>query len=132
MMGVDTNVLVRYLTQDDPVQSKIANRWIDQIIASGEYLFINHLVLCELVWVLSRAYKFDKNQISKTIETLLFVKQFEFEDKNVVLRVLDLFKENQADFSDALIAQKNIMQSCTTTVTFDLKAAKLPTMTLLK
>ncbi len=66
MIGLDTNVLVRYLTQDDPIQSKQANKLIEQSLKEG--LFINHIVLCELVWVLTRAYKRSKSEVIEIIE----------------------------------------------------------------
>ena len=71
MIGVDTNVLVRYIVQDDVEQSKIASRFIEGLISSSKPGFVNQIVLCELVWVLKRAYHYDKTIIICRQHTLV-------------------------------------------------------------
>ena len=68
MKGLDTNVLVRYLVQDDPEQGEIAASYIREIKASGETCFINNIVLCELAWVLRSAYKLSRDEIISTLD----------------------------------------------------------------
>jgi predicted nucleic-acid-binding protein len=112
MIGLDTNVLVRYLTQDDPSQSALANQLIEQTLAEEKKLFINHIVLCELVWVLTRAYDYPKFTVIEVIEKILLAHQFEIEDKSSVLEALNDFKTSRADFADCLIGVKNRNAGC--------------------
>ena len=121
MIGIDTNVLVRYLVQDDVTQSKKAS----DIIEKEESIYINQIVLCETVWVLSRGYLCSKNVIIDVLEKILTIRQFEIEDKNTVWAAMHVFKNASADFSDCLIGVKNKHACCATTVTFDKKAALL-------
>jgi len=119
MTGLDTNVLIRYLTQDDPVQSAQANQLIEQTFSEGKSLFINHIVLCELIWVLTKAYNYPKSDVVEVIEKILLVHQFEIEDKNSVLAALNDFKTSRADFADCLIGMKNYNAGCEKTWSFD-------------
>lgn len=121
MIGVDTNVLVRYLVQDDPLQSKEANR----IIENEKIIFINHIVLCELVWVLRRGYNYDKPTVTETLEKILLTRQFEIEEKNIAWHALTEFKKSSADYSDCLIGIKNQHAGCDFSFTFDQKAGSL-------
>lgn len=121
MIGLDTNVLIRYLVQDDPIQSKRANN----IIEKEELIYINQIVLCETVWVLSRGYSCPKNTIIDALEKILTIRQFEIEDKNLIWAAIDIYKKTSADFSDCLIGLKNRHARCLTTITFDKKAASL-------
>lgn len=84
MIGVDTNILVRYLTQDDPEQARKASREIDQGAEAGETFFITDVVMCELVWVLETAYDYDRLQIADTLDKVLATKQFQFGDKDLL------------------------------------------------
>lgn len=124
MIGADTNVLVRYLVQDDPKQSAEANRWIDSIHHKKESIFINQIVFCELIWVLQGPYEIDKKVLIDTLEKILLAKQFEIESKDEIWQALSEYKSHAVDFADALIGVKNEMAGCRTTVTFDQKAFK--------
>lgn len=124
MIGADTNVLVRYLVQDDPSQSAQVNRWMDSIEHKKESIFINQIVFCELIWVLQGPYKIEKNTLIRTLEKILLAKQFEIESKDEIWQALSEFKSHAVDFADALIGIKNEMAGCKTTVTFDQKASK--------
>ena len=119
MIGLDTNVLARYLAQDDPRQSSRATKLIEQAITAEEPLFINHIVLCELAWVLSRAYALGREELARILEKILLAKQFEIEDKPAVWAALTEFKSSKADFADCLIGIKNIRAGCRTTYSFD-------------
>src|SRR5687768_6779254 len=118
MIGLDSNVLVRYLTQDDVAQSRKANQVVEEALSSQEALYLNHVVMCELAWVLGRAYGFDRETLAAALEKMLSAAQFEFEDKNALWRALGGFRSSGADFADCLIGVKNAAMGCTTTLTF--------------
>lgn len=126
MIGLDTNVLVRYLVQDDPVQSKKAGALIDRAAAQGTVMFINQIVLCELVWVLGSGYGYANPAVAEVIEKILLGRQFEFEKKDQVWTALAGFKTGRADFADCLIGAMNEKAGCESTLTFDRSAALLP------
>jgi predicted nucleic-acid-binding protein len=119
MIGLDANVIVRYVTQDDPRQSKMAERAIEQAVARGEKFLVQPLILCELVWVLESAYGYQKNAIIPVLEQILRTERFEIVDKDIVRRALDDFKEDGADFADYLIGRANERGGVQTTLTFD-------------
>ncbi|WP_319420531.1 PIN domain-containing protein [Pleurocapsa sp. FMAR1] len=118
MIGLDTNVLVRYLTRDDEAQWKQAVK----IINNAESCFISDIVLCEMVWVLrGRSYKYLQPKILSVIELLLQSSKLEFTNRTVIYQALRLNKLGQADFADYLIGAINYNHECTITVTFDQK-----------
>jgi predicted nucleic-acid-binding protein len=88
--------------------------------------YINHIILCEIVWVLQRCYDVKKQQVREIIEGLLTTKQFIVENVEVAWKAVRAFDANNADFCDALIGQANTHSGCEHTVTFDKKAASLP------
>ena len=116
MMGLDTNVLVRYLTQDDPEQSRIATREIETDNAS---FFISSMCMCELVWVLETAYNYDRSTISDTLKKILQTRQFTFDNKALMEKALADYKKNKRDFSDYLLGHKSKQAGCNKTLTFD-------------
>lgn len=130
MIGLDSNVLVRYLTQDDPGQSKKANQLVEDALRAGEMLYLNHVVVCELNWVLTRAYGYGRPQLADAVDKILSAAQFEFEDKNSLWRALESFRQSGADFADCLIGVKNAAVGCGATLTFDKRAGALPYFTL--
>lgn len=118
MIGLDTNILVRYLTKDDEKQWKQAT----EVIERGEQCFVANIVLCELVWVLrGNPYKFSKEEISNTIDLMLQCSVFELENRSVVYQALQRFKQGSADFSDYLIGAIAQDYGCSSTATFDRK-----------
>ncbi len=119
MIGLDTNILIRHLTQDDVVQATKVSRLLSEKTREGESFFINRIVLCELVWVLESAYGYSKTQIIEVMEKILITKQFEFEDSDLVWFALTQFRKSKADFSDLLIGLKNRGVECRTTLTLD-------------
>ena len=121
VIGIDTNILVRIITRDDEKQSQIA---LDYVSNSSTPFVINHIVICELVWVLESAYKYDKKQIIKALECILKVKQFLILEKNSVRSALKLYAETTIDFSDALIGYVNKEEGCEFTITFDKATSK--------
>lgn len=119
MIGLDTNILVRYLVQDSPSQAKKATQIIENAALHGETLYLNHVVMSELCWVLVRAYKFSRPLLVQTLESILSTKQFEIEDKDIVFRALCDYRGGKADFPDCLIGFKNAHAGCAKTVSLD-------------
>jgi predicted nucleic-acid-binding protein len=119
MLGVDTNVLVRYLMQDHPEQSGEATGLIEGAQAEGEGLFLSSPVLCELAWVLQRGYRFPRSEIVRVLETLLHVRSFVFDHKDLVIRALERYRAGPAGFADYLIVQHAWRAECARFLTFD-------------
>ncbi|WP_029007896.1 PIN domain-containing protein [Azospirillum halopraeferens] len=125
MIGIDTNVLLRFLVNDDPVQSAAAKSFVDRCADTGDEIFIGRVVLCEAVWVLLRAYRYDRTLVAGMIEALLSAEGFDVEDHAAVGEALALWRSGGAGFADALIGCINRRHGCATTVTFDRQAARL-------
>lgn len=123
MIGIDTNVLVRYLVQDDPEQASGATRFITNECSSDEPGFINRIVLCELVWVLETAYGYARESVAIALEKTLRTAQFRIEDHQEAWASFRVYQEG-ADFADSLIAGVNRRWGCSRSVTFDHKAAR--------
>ncbi|NEQ27695.1 MAG: type II toxin-antitoxin system VapC family toxin [Microcoleus sp. SIO2G3] len=118
MIGLDTNVLVRYLTRDDEQQWQQAAT----VIQNAEQCFICNIVLCEIVWVLrGKPYQFSKSEILSTLETMLQISKFVFEDRSIVYQAIQRTKQGRADFADYLIGTIAQQQNCKEVVTFDQK-----------
>jgi predicted nucleic-acid-binding protein len=126
MLGIDTNVLVRFLVQDDELQFEKVRKLIKREVAAGRKVYINHLVLMETEWVLRSRYTVSKDQIIAAISGLLEAIDVQFEDEPVIEEALFNWKEATADFADCLIGAKNRRMGCTATATFDSKASKIP------
>ncbi|NEN88138.1 MAG: type II toxin-antitoxin system VapC family toxin [Okeania sp. SIO3H1] len=118
MIGVDTNILVRYLTRDDELQWQKAL----EIIRENQPCFVSNIVLCELVWVLkSQKYRFTKDRIINILEMMLQSTVFELENPSVIYEAIERTKQGSADFSDYLIGVISRRAGCVETVTFDRK-----------
>lgn len=131
MIGLDTNVVIRYLTQDDVKQSAAATRFMEKTLSSQEPGFISLIVLVEIVWVLNSSYSIGRAQIVAIVESLLTTDQLRVEAAELVWRAMRRYGESKADFSDALIAECSLATGCRKTVTFDRAAASLAGMELL-
>jgi predicted nucleic-acid-binding protein len=131
MIGVDTNVLVRYLTQDDPVQYAKAAAFIEAATDRGEQLVVNAVVLCELEWVLRSAYNYSRAEIARAIERILATAQFEVERLDEARKALADFQTTKSDFSDALIGRINRSLGAEHTMTFDRDLKVVDTFRLL-
>lgn len=132
MIGLDTNVLVRYLVQDDPAQSKLATKFIEKNCTDSEPGIIGHIVLCELSWVLESNYQQSRDQIANVIEQILQVSQLAIPNTELIWRALSDYRDSNADFSDLLLSRINQATGCEYTLTFDKKAAKQDLFELLK
>jgi len=119
MIGIDTNVIVRYIVQDDPKQAKASTKLIEQSCSIDNPGYINHIVLCELVWVLRRNYKLAKTSICQVIEQIMRTDRIVIEDIQLVWKALETFKETKADFADCLLGQRNLQAGCQYTATLD-------------
>lgn len=119
MIGIATNVLVRYLTQDDPRQSKRANALIANAVASGERLFVGAVVLCELVWVLRESYGVARAELVSTLERILATAQLEIDQKDLVREALEDYRAGGGDFADYMIGRRGKEAGCEQTATFD-------------
>ena len=121
MIGLDTNILVRYLTEDDPAQTIAAGRVMDSF-SSDSPGFISLIVLAELVWVLESFYRFTKKEIEQVLETLLRSEELVLERAEIVSQALRMFRGSRADFADCLIERCGRAAGCKHTLSFDWKA----------
>ena len=128
MTGLDSNVLLRYLTQDDAAQAARATRLIERELSERAPGFISLVVLVETCWVLKRIYGVTAAEISTTVRDLLDTRQLTIERRTAVARALE--RTGAGNFADALIADIALDAGCSRVVTFDRKAARLG-MTLL-
>jgi predicted nucleic-acid-binding protein len=119
VIGLDTNVLVRYLTEDDPAESRRASDLISTVTARGGKCFVSAVVLCELAWVLRGAYEVSKADLLITLEQILATSQFVVGDKDVVRRAVEAFQHGRADFADYVIGALHAQAGCGKTATFD-------------
>lgn len=123
MIGLDTDVLVRYIAQDDTKQSAKASELIESLTALSVG-FITVVSVVELVWVLQSCYQSSKLEIIAVLETLLRTRELKVENAETVWQALRRFTESNADFADCLIERSAHAAGCEYTFTFDSKAAK--------
>ncbi|TQE98578.1 MAG: type II toxin-antitoxin system VapC family toxin [Spiribacter salinus] len=124
MTGLDTNVLVRFLTQDDPDQSARANELLETRCSREHPGRIAVVVLCEMVWVLRGAYRYDKALVVSVLEQLLDTVELQIECEDVVHEALAAYRKGRADFADYVIACGNRHAGCEVTYSFDQKLAE--------
>jgi predicted nucleic-acid-binding protein len=128
VIGLDTNFLLRYLLHDDATQAQRAVQRMEQEISAGQGFYVNHIVLCEMVWVLGSRYGLDKSDIVYALENLFAANQFHFEQRDVALRAFSDYRNGQAGFADCLIGRKNQAANCDKTLSFDKSAGRLETL----
>jgi predicted nucleic-acid-binding protein len=131
MKGLDTNVLVRYLTQDDPKQSAIATKVIEEAVAKEEKLLLHPLVFCELTWVLESAYDFPKADILKVLEKILRTAGFEISEKDLLWLALADYRSGKGDFSDYYLGRANERAGAKLTLSFDTALKREPRFQIL-
>ena len=131
MIGLDTNVLVRYIMQDDAKQSVLANKLIEGLteVSPG---YISLVAIVELVWVLESAYDLTRQQVTAALRNLLSVNVFKVDRVAVVASALRTYAEGTADVADCLIERSSALAGCGCTMTFDRAAAKNGGMVLIK
>ncbi len=131
MIGIDTNILERYITQDGK-ETPAATELLEKKCTDETQGFICIVVLCELVWVLSRAYKYDKSSIARILNKLLTTIEFKIENALVAWRALQAYEKGNADYSDYLIGYICTENKTETVYTLDKKASTSPNFTLLE
>ena len=126
MIGLDTNILVRYFAQDDPVQSPAATEIIERRLTVENRGFVSIVAMVETVWVLDRAYGLADQEIAAAIERTLQADILIVENEQEVFTAMITFKNGRGSFADALIAALGSRAGCDRTLTFDQKALRLP------
>jgi predicted nucleic-acid-binding protein len=131
MIGLDTNVLVRYLAQDDPAQSRTATELIEYRLSEAEPGFVSIVGMAEVAWVLERAYRLADQEIAAAIEGILQSEVLVVENEQEVFTAMVALKEGRGSFADALIGALGVKAGCSWTVTFDRRAGRLDGFELL-
>ena len=126
MIGLDTNILVRYLAQDDPAQSPLATQIVERRLSQENPGFISVVAMVETVWVLDRAYGLADAEIAEAIERILQADTLVVENEQEVFTAMVALKEGHGEFADALIAALATRAGCAHTLTFDKAALALP------
>ncbi len=130
MIALDTNVLVRYITQDVPEQATIAEKLLNQLTPNRQG-FISREVALEIVWVLERSYKFSRNQIVEVLTTMIGAENLVVEFDEDVARATIIYEQSGTDFSDLAILMASKRVGCEILYTFDRKFARMDGVTLL-
>ena len=125
MIGLDTNILVRYLTQDDREQSPKATELIEHRLTERDPGFISVVAMIEAVWVFDRAYGLDSQEIAGAVERILQVDVLTVENEQEVFTAMITLRQGRGSFADALIAELGSRAGCQHTLTFDQKALRL-------
>ena len=119
MIGLDTNILVRYLTQDDPVQSPKATEIIERQLTEEHPGFVSSVVMVEIVCILDRAYGLATHEIAATVERMLQTDVLVVENEQEVFTAMIALKERRGSFADAMVAALSAKAGCSCTLTFD-------------
>ena len=130
MIGIDTNVLVRYIAQDDPGQSKRASHLIEDECSAVTPGFVSTVVLVELVWVSESCYGAARAEVAEILRRILSIRQLVVQDTEIAWKALRLFESSKADFADCLIECTAVATGCSVVMTFDKAAAKAGMMLL--
>ncbi len=132
MIGLDTNVLVRYFAQDDAAQSRKATALMESLSAE-EPGYVSQVALIEIVWVLARCYDVEHEQMEDILDAMIGTKELIVEGAETVRKALRVFRvSGKADFADCLIEQSGHVAGCAYTATFDIAASKVAGMRLIK
>ncbi len=132
MIGIDTNVLIRFLLKDDAKQSARALRFMRDEISAAAPGYVSLVTLLETVWVLDSLYGFTPSQQLDVVNDLLSVDSLEIADRSAVTQAAVAARAQRADFQGCLVAALGAQAGCNHTVTFDARAAKRGGMTLLR
>jgi predicted nucleic-acid-binding protein len=132
MPGLDTNILVRWLVDDDSAHSARVQRLFESALASRTPLFVSSTVMLELEWVLRSRYRFDKAAVLRTFNALLDTQELEFQTEAALERALHLYRQGTAEFADCFHAGQCVAADRAPLLSFDQKAARLPDVRLLE
>jgi predicted nucleic-acid-binding protein len=119
VIALDTNVLVRFLVEDDKAQSARAAKFVARAMATDEQLFLPDVVLCETVWVLTAAYQVPRAEVGATLGRLLMAAHLRFDDVDRLSRALAAFLSGKGDFADYVIREDALAAGCERVATFD-------------
>jgi predicted nucleic-acid-binding protein len=125
MIGLDTNILLRYIVKDDVAQWEKVTRFIANRCTIDDPGFIDRIALCEMVWVLTRGHGYRRADVVRVVRQLLASRELLLEDEGLVHTALQNYETAGIDFSDSLMAAVNLSHGCAATATFDRKAAKV-------
>jgi predicted nucleic-acid-binding protein len=126
MTGLDANILVRYFAQDDAIQSRVATEVIEDRLTEADPGFVSLVAIAETAWVLRRSYRLSDLEIASAIEYTLESDVLVVQSKQEVADAMLALKEGRGSFADALVGALNATAGCSRTLTFDLKALRLP------
>jgi predicted nucleic-acid-binding protein len=124
MIGLDTNVLLRYLAQDDPKQSPRATEIIERRLTEQDPGFVSLVTVLEVVWVLKSLFKRTRQEIANDLEMLLAADTLEVQNEQEVYLAVVALRNGSGSFEDALIGSLGVWRGCSATLTFDEDAAK--------
>ena len=131
MTGLDTNVLVRYFAQDDPIQSRKAVEIIERRLTEDEPGFVSVVTMVETVWVLSRVYGLRDHEIVRVVEGMLQSDTLVAQNEQEVFTAVAALRSGRGSFADALVSALGRWAGCTSTLTFDMKAGRMDGFALL-
>jgi predicted nucleic-acid-binding protein len=126
MIGLDTNILVRFITQDDPQQSAVANDVLETRMTAEEPGFVSVVAMAETAWVLNRSYRLPDGDVAAAIERVLQTDNLVVEHEQAVFTAMIAIKEGLGNFADALIGALGAESGCRYTLTFDRRALRIP------
>jgi predicted nucleic-acid-binding protein len=125
MIGLDTNILVRFLTQDDPVQSSRARQIIERQLTEENRGFVSLATMFETAWVLEKIYKLSDREVAETIKGILQIETLFIQNEQEVYTAMVILQTGRGSFADALINALGLWAGCDSTLTFDRKASRL-------
>jgi predicted nucleic-acid-binding protein len=119
VIALDTNVLVRFLVEDDAVQLDRARRLLQETVDSNSFCYVSDVVMCEMVWVLERSYKFRRTEIGEVLGRLMRTRNLAFSSSERLARALAAYDAGRGDFADYLIREHAQASGCEAVATFD-------------
>jgi predicted nucleic-acid-binding protein len=119
VIAVDTNVLVRFLVEDDPEQTRKAKTLLQRAVEAGEEIYVPDIVLCEVVWVLGSSYRIARAEIASQLGALLRARHLRFAASDQLARALTAFRRGKGDFADYLIREQSTAAGCEAVATYD-------------
>ncbi len=126
MIGLDTNVVVRFVVEDDDEQTLKATKLIEDAVEAGDALYVSEVVLCEVVWVLGRVYRLTEEELVDILRALVQARELDIGSREGVRRALDAFMGGKGDFPDYLIRELALGAGCDRIATFDKALLELP------
>ncbi len=129
MIGLDTNILIRAITQDDPVLTPLARSTLENLTGENQGV-VNAIVLAELAWTLRTGFDYDRLAIVDIVEAMLRSQSYYFPDRDAINAALSRCRFENLHFADAMIGELNVKSGCKTTLTFDIGAGKTALFTM--